>query len=1438
MAGISIGSVSISVVPSAEGFSDQLKASLVPEADAIGVEVGNHIADGIRAQLKDITVTVTADTAEATAALDELSRKNITPSVTFDDSRIVAALEGISAKLDELNDTTANIRVALEDTGITDRLDEISAKLDEIGDKDARPKLSLDDGDFNAQLDKDMAKLEAAGSGGGSGILSAIPGGGMTAGIVGAAAASPSFPGALTGAATGLGTLGLAYEGISGALSAYSTQSDKATKSTAQTASSALSSANTIRTAQQAVSQAETTQQHDAVTSAEAIKTAQAGVAQAVQQAAQNQISAEQQLSTAEYNEQQAQISLTQARQQAVLTLQQLNDASQDAVLNAKQASLDLQQAQLNEQTTNASSTSTALQKAQASLAVQEAQQRLIEANQSQTNSAKAANTANKEGVNGLPAVVSAEHAVATAKQATATAQTNLKNVTQAGATSIAKAEQTLADASRSASWQQQADAKSVADAQASLKNAYAASAIAAKGSAGAANTYQQALAKLSPTQQGMVKEIVGLEGALKTLENVADTAIAPGLSKFLTGLDKLLPVISPEISKMGGIIGGFLADMGKAAGTSSFQKMLETLFDEGNKFVQIVGPALGQLITSFMEMGAKSAPAVTGLANGLAGIANGLGGMFKALTPSAGAIGKVLSDIGQIVAMVGPPIGALLGAIVTAAEPIVTALLPPLKTILAALTPVISALGKAVGQILGQAMKDLAPTLASTAKQVGQLLIAMIPLLPPITQLTLLFLELAMKALGPLLSLIMKVSGYATDMVTWILNIINAGVKWLDNVNNIKQVFSGLWSWLSGTFGPDIANFFTKTIPGWLSTAIGLWKSVFITPWENGLSAVWQACSNFGTSIDNFFLKTLPGYWTSSIGFLKSTFVTPFQNALKGAWTWVTSNVWDPLKTFMTSTLPGYFSTAVSAIGKAFGGIENAVQTPVKWVVNNVIDRLISAFDWVSSKVGGPNIPQFKFAAGGMVPGGYGGGDVVPALLEPGEAVVNKVTTRAHAAELSQWGVPGFANGGLVPGSMAGRAAQAAGPSSSGNSGAALGPLSGAIGKIEDAVGVMSALATGNGTALTNDLMKAIGSGNGGAVADLAATLSGMTKNLVSNAVKTLLGLGGGGLGANGSAIVKYAESFIGKLPYVWGGTSLSTGADCSGFVQSVYKHFGIDAPRTSEQQWDWVKKGSPTPGGLAFFAGSDGTASSPGHVGIVIDSKHMVDEYTTGTDAMINSIQGSSGAISGYGTPPGGLAAGAASGGSTSANEAALKAAAAKKGWTGAQWAALNAVEMREAGYKLNAKNASSGAYGMAQFISGPSEYAQYGGNATTAAGQALAMVNYIAQRYKTPEAAEQHEQTYGWYDSGGYMPPGMSLAINGTGRPEPVFTGRQWDTLSAAVAGGDGAGLGGRSDRHLRRIGDLLEQAPERTGAHVGRALNGTARGAVQRAYSRTR
>lgn len=86
------------------------------------------------------------------------------------------------------------------------------------------------------------------------------------------------------------------------------------------------------------------------------------------------------------------------------------------------------------------------------------------------------------------------------------------------------------------------------------------------------------------------------------------------------------------------------------------------------------------------------------------------------------------------------------------------------------------------------------------------------------------------------------------------------------------------------------------------------------------------------------------------------------------------------------------------------------------------------------------------------------------------------------------------------------------------------------------------------------------------------------------------------------GQTIVDYACQFIGN-PYVWGGTSLTSGADCSGFVQSVYANFGISLPRTT---WDQENAGigisyeEAMPGDLILYEG---------HVGIYMGNGEIVN-------------------------------------------------------------------------------------------------------------------------------------------------------------------------------------------------------------------------------------
>ena len=88
----------------------------------------------------------------------------------------------------------------------------------------------------------------------------------------------------------------------------------------------------------------------------------------------------------------------------------------------------------------------------------------------------------------------------------------------------------------------------------------------------------------------------------------------------------------------------------------------------------------------------------------------------------------------------------------------------------------------------------------------------------------------------------------------------------------------------------------------------------------------------------------------------------------------------------------------------------------------------------------------------------------------------------------------------------------------------------------------------------------------------------------------------------SNGQVIVDYACQFIGN-PYVWGGTSLTDGADCSGFVQSVFAHFGISLPRTTYDQiyaGVEVSYDQAMPGDLICY---------DGHIGIYIGNGQIVN-------------------------------------------------------------------------------------------------------------------------------------------------------------------------------------------------------------------------------------
>lgn len=110
------------------------------------------------------------------------------------------------------------------------------------------------------------------------------------------------------------------------------------------------------------------------------------------------------------------------------------------------------------------------------------------------------------------------------------------------------------------------------------------------------------------------------------------------------------------------------------------------------------------------------------------------------------------------------------------------------------------------------------------------------------------------------------------------------------------------------------------------------------------------------------------------------------------------------------------------------------------------------------------------------------------------------------------------------------------------------------------------------------------------------------------------------------GQKVVNYAKKFVGKR-YVyggsWNGEKPYTPTDCSGFVQGVYKHFGITLPRTAAAQSKVGKNISSLknaqPGDLLFYKGKDG---SIGHVTMYMGNNKVVHASNEATGIKISDV------------------------------------------------------------------------------------------------------------------------------------------------------------------------------------------------------------------------
>ncbi|MBR1780827.1 MAG: SH3 domain-containing protein, partial [Oscillospiraceae bacterium] len=129
--------------------------------------------------------------------------------------------------------------------------------------------------------------------------------------------------------------------------------------------------------------------------------------------------------------------------------------------------------------------------------------------------------------------------------------------------------------------------------------------------------------------------------------------------------------------------------------------------------------------------------------------------------------------------------------------------------------------------------------------------------------------------------------------------------------------------------------------------------------------------------------------------------------------------------------------------------------------------------------------------------------------------------------------------------------------------------------------------------------------SGSGNSTGNRKSSSSGSGKDYSGGSVVS---------SGSGSAVVDYAMQFIGN-PYVWGGTSLTNGCDCSGFVMQVYAHFGVSLPHSSASLRSVGK-------GVSYSEARPGDIICQNHhVGIYVGNGQMVNAYGKNYGIIVSS-------------------------------------------------------------------------------------------------------------------------------------------------------------------------------------------------------------------------
>ncbi|TDT95330.1 phage-related protein [Streptomyces sp. 846.5] len=767
------------------------QGDVIRQSAQIGQAIGAGIRTNLDASLADLhpQIAVDADSRPADADVARLVDRIRLLSATID---VDAPVEGVDREITEIRAGLQSLvdshpDIAIQ-TNAADALVTLETARRAVADLDhARANIHIDSNAPSAiaALAAVRHEEDALGESGGAsqaatgmGQLASTIGGvasqaGMMAGsfgsivpaVAGLIGALVNMVPAASVAATALlavaqagAALKIGSAGIGSALKA-------AFSTTASSAGAAANSAQKLADAQRAVRDA----------------TAQAAVANAA--AARTVTSAERALTDAQIQATQAQKALNAARVQAARDLQDQNNNLIDAQQAQRQAVLDVQDAlaQLNaDRMKGGAVTAEQIQKDQ--LAYDQAQQHLKEQGITVQRLQSDTAAANKAGVNGSAAVVSAQ-------------------------SQVAKSQQNIRDQVQAVQLAQQAMARTAAQGLESIQKAQEALKQSMVSSAGAANALASAMSKLAPSAQAFVREVIALKPAWHSLQLDVQQRLFLGLAGALASTaTSVLPVLRANLVSSAGAMNAMGLGVLSAARNLASSGVLGQAMGSASAGLHNLVGIPGLVVTAFGQLAAAAGPTfqklTASVASGAASIGASLGkafasgglqtaisdavslikelisvganvgsilmSVFKATSASGGSFLDVLKTISSTLAkaFASPAVQSALKALFGVMNSLATQAAPLLMSALGVIAPVLTALGPpvqaviaALGQGLAPIITALGPVLLTAAQSFGQLLGVWAPLLPMAGTLIAL--------LGPILTPILAAMGTYWRQIT-----------------------------------------------------------------------------------------------------------------------------------------------------------------------------------------------------------------------------------------------------------------------------------------------------------------------------------------------------------------------------------------------------------------------------------------------------------------------------------------------------------------------------------------------------------------------------------------------------------------------------------------------------------------------------------------------